>query len=70
VLSVKRDGEWMVVDAQNTNYEIKYINDYRGSGNEPNVKYRRDGVVVAVENIKSGVELLVDYGNEFWLDKK
>ena len=60
----------MVVDAQNTNYEMKYINDYRGSGNEPNVKYRRDGVVVAVENIKSGAELLVDNGDKFWLDKK
>ena len=69
-LSVKRDGRWVVVDAQNTNYEMKYINDYRGSGQEANVKYKQDGMVVALRAIEAGVELLVDYGEDYWANKK
>ena len=69
-LSVKRDGKWVVVDAQNTNYEMKYINNFRGSGQQPNVKYKQDGMIIAIRDIGAGVELLVDYGEDFWANKK
>ena len=63
------------VDASQIGNEMRFINDYRGVADAPNVKFylyrsRVRGylatVIVALHDIEAGQELLVDYGDGYW----
>lgn len=68
----KKNKQRMVIDAASTQSCLaRYINDYRGTGKERNVRFRyinnsRTRVeVVAKGDIPAGTELLISYGKEF-----
>lgn len=64
------------VDGLKVGNELRFINDARGTGKEPNVGFFQtddpvvDGyfasVVVALRDIQKGEELLAVYGDEYW----
>lgn len=60
-------------DAETAGNEFRYLNDYRNISSRPNVKLDSVPVggswhilVVAIEDIKKGEELLIDYGSFYW----
>jgi SET domain-containing protein len=63
----------LVVDADRAGNETRFINDYRGIAETPNVQFRvvldptRPQVcVVALVAVPQGAELLADYGDAYW----
>lgn len=42
------------------------VNDYRGSGKNPNVMFKKNGALVTITPLRKGEELLLDYGDEYW----
>lgn len=42
------------------------VNDYRGSGKQPNVQFKKNGALVTIAQLRKGEELLLDYGNDYW----
>ncbi|KAJ3777577.1 hypothetical protein FB446DRAFT_716883 [Lentinula raphanica] len=68
-------GESIGIDASTTGNEARFVNDYRGVKDRPNVvfiDYRNDsgelrmGIWAGNEDIKKGDELLVSYGKAWW----
>ncbi len=61
------------VDAERTGNEIRFINDYRNTGQTPSVeyiRYRRSHTVFlgvkTTREVRRGEELLIDYGEQYW----
>ena len=46
------------------------INDSRGRYGGWNVKFKQNGAIVATKEVKKGEELYIDYGPEYWNNRK
>jgi hypothetical protein len=60
-----RDGK--VIDGSRGKHWSKYINDAIGSGRECNLYIGKDGVLTTSMQINAGEELLLDYGDDYWI---
>lgn len=66
--------EDLSIDAEERGNEARFINDFRGTGGQQNVRFdlyeshggKRLGVFVMSKPIRKGEELLVTYGRGFW----
>lgn len=74
------ETEWISIDAANMGNEARFINDFRGIAERPNVEFRdyvldcghgrfqrRMGVFCLTKPIAKSQELVVTYGKGFWL---
>ena len=70
------DGDYSI-DAEFMGNEARFLNDYRGIGEHPSVKFDlfRDGKgalrmgVFSIRPIKKGSEILINYGKGFWKER-
>lgn len=51
-----------------THWEVN-VNDARGTGTRPNVRFTKYGGIVTTRGIRRGEELLVRYGRTYWRGK-
>jgi hypothetical protein len=70
---VKVKDEWLSIDAAEMGNDARYINDYRGIAQRPNVEFRdydyggkRRMGVFALRHLDKNEELVVTYGKGFW----
>ena len=65
--------ESLSIDAASTGNELRFVNDFRGVGHEPNVTFqsctiasRPAQLLVVTKPVPTGGELLTDYGVDYW----
>lgn len=70
------NGSNLGIDALNSGNELRYINDYRGIKDKPNCKISKATIdrkpvilIVIIDKIEEGEELLMDYGEGYWGEK-
>ncbi|KAA1468535.1 hypothetical protein DENSPDRAFT_833859 [Dentipellis sp. KUC8613] len=70
-----QDGVYIASDASTMGNEARFVNDYRGVRQKPNVEFRdrrtesgelRMSVWSLTEPVKKGEELVVSYGKAWW----
>jgi hypothetical protein len=69
--------ETISVDASICGNECRFINDFRGTGKQPNVQMKRVWarkslriMIQATKDIQKGEEFLIDYGSQYWENLK
>ena len=65
--------ESLSIDAAATGNELRFVNDFRGVGHEPNVTFqsctiasRPAQLLVVTKPVPTGAEFLTDYGVDYW----
>jgi hypothetical protein len=65
--------ESLSIDAAAMGNELRFVNDFRGVGHEPNVTFqsctiasRPAQVLVVTKPVPTGAEFLTDYGVDYW----
>ena len=71
----KIDGPVRYIDAKpiKTNNKLRFINGYKGKSqkkyeNVESYQYRRQIWYRTIKKVKKGDELIIDYGEEYWVD--